>query len=57
MTVDGSYSAAVEKKVINKRRIQQRDKYEQARDTYLHNPRSLLLSLAVLARFTLTGLS
>lgn len=28
-----------------------------ARDTYLHNPRSLLLSLAVLAFFTLTGLS
>lgn len=34
-----------------------RDKYVQARRTYLHNPRSLLLSRAVLARFTLTGLS
>lgn len=56
-SLDGSYSTTVKKKVINKCRTQQKDKYEQARGTYLHNPRSLLLSRAVLARFTLTGLS
>lgn len=56
-TVDGSRCTTVQERVINKWRIQQKDKYEQASGTYLHNPRSLLLSLAVLARFTHTGLS
>lgn len=42
---------------MNRWGIQQTDKYEQARDAYLHNPRSLLLSRAVLARFTHAGLS
>ena len=42
---------------MNKWRIQQRHKSEQVGGTYLHSPRSRLLSLAVLALFTHTGVS
>lgn len=47
----GNYCATTEKKMT------QKDKCKHAMETYLHNPRSLLLSRAVLARFTHPGLS
>ncbi len=56
-TANACRCTSVQQTLINKCRIQQEDKYEQARCTYLHSPKSLLLSLAVLARFTHTGLS